>query len=88
MESDNDSIRRKINNSNEYTSKKSKSNKNKNKIKIRKFIKNNLYLNDFNYYIKNTIKMNKFREEKYNDKKKKNKNISTNKYITKNVIFQ
>ena len=71
MESDNDSIRRKINNSNEYTSKKSKSNKNKNKIKIRKFIKNNLYLNDFNYYIKNTIKMNKFREEKYNDKKKK-----------------
>ena len=71
MESDNDSIRRKINNSNEYTSKKSKSNKNKNKIKIRKFIKNNLYLNDFNYYIKNTIKMNKFREEKYNDEKKK-----------------
>jgi len=71
MESDNDSIKRKSNNSNEHTPKKSKSNKNKNKIKIRKFIKNNLYLNDYNYYIKNTIKMNKFREEKYNEKKNK-----------------
>ena len=36
----------------------------KEKNKLLKFIKTNLYLNDNNYFIKNTIKMNKFREEK------------------------
>ena len=71
MESDNDSIKINNSHSNEHYSKKNKANKNKNKITIRKYIKNNLYLNDYNYYIKNAIKMNKFREEKYNDKKNK-----------------
>ena len=35
-----------------------------------KFVKTNLYLNDYNYYFKNNIKMNKWREEKLKEKKR------------------
>ena len=37
-----------------------------------KFVKTNLYLNDYNYYYRNAIKMNKIREEKLKEIKMKN----------------
>jgi len=67
MESDNSNRKIKNSYSNEKLNKKNKTEKKNNS----KFIKTNFYLNDCNYYIKNMIKMNKFREEKYKDKKKK-----------------
>ena len=41
----------------------------KNQNKYIKFIKTNLYLNEYNYYFKNAIKMNKLREEKIKEHK-------------------
>jgi hypothetical protein len=43
----------------------------KNQNKYIKFIKTNLYLNEYNYYFKNAIKMNKLREEKIKEHKQK-----------------
>ena len=61
-----------------------------------KFIKTNLYLNEYNYYFKNAIKMNKIREEKFKEQKLKTdilrkqnilpKMLYCNKFLNNNII--
>ena len=52
-----------------------------------KFVKTNLYLNDYNYYFRNAIKMNKIREEKIKEIKKKNENERKNNILPKMLYF-
>ena len=62
--------------SNKNSSRKEK----KKEKKYNRFIKTNLYLNEYNYFFKNAIKMNKLREEKYKENKIKTENaLKTNK---------
>lgn len=72
---------RKIKNS--YSNEKLNKSKKTEKKNYSKFIKTNLYLNDCNYYIKNVIKMNKFREEQYKDNKKKTQHFQQNNILPK-----
>ena len=52
-----------------------------------KYIKTNLYLNDYNYYFKNAIKMNKLREEKIKENKIKNENARKINILPKMLYF-
>ena len=79
MESDINNRKIKNSHSNEKLNKKKK----EEKKNYSKFIKTNLYLNDCNYYIKNMIKMSKFREEKYKDNKKKTQLFLQNNILPK-----
>ena len=57
------------------------------KKKDKKYIKTNLYLNDYNFFIKNNIKMNKFREEIYKDNKKKEDKFKKENILPKILYF-
>ena len=83
MESNVDYNKIKNDDSNERVEK----NNRKEKNKLLKFIKTNLYLNDNNYFIKNTIKMNKFREEKYKNHKNRVKTFQQNNTLPKMLYF-
>ena len=68
---------------------------NKNINQYIRFIKTNLYLNEYNYFFKNAIKMNKIREEKFKEYKLKTeiarknnklpKMLYSNKYLNNEV---
>ena len=70
METDINNNKLKNNNSPQNKDKKSPKKKEKKvKNKYLKIIKTNLYLNEYNYYFKNAIKMNKLREQKIKELK-------------------
>jgi len=52
-----------------------------------KFVKTNLYLNDYNYYYRNAIKMNKIREEKIKEIKMKNETERKKNLLPKMLYF-
>ena len=53
----------------------------------KKYVKTNLYLNEYNYYFKNAIKMNKIREEKFKEYKLKIENARKNNILPKMLYF-
>ena len=55
--------------------------------KYKKYVKTNLYLNEYNYYFKNAIKMNKIREEKFKEYKLKIENARKNNILPKMLYF-
>ena len=52
-----------------------------------KFVKTNLYLNDYNYYYRNAIKMNKIREQKIKEIKMKNESERRKNLLPKMLYF-
>ena len=52
-----------------------------------KFIKTNLYLNEYNYFFKNAIKMNKLREEKIKEYKQNSEMTRKNNILPKMLYF-
>ena len=75
------------NNSQELVNRKSPKKESKSEMKQFKYIKTNLYLNEYNYYFKNAIKMNKLREEKYKENKIKTENDRKNNVLPKMLYF-
>ena len=59
----------------------------RNSNKFIKFIKTNLYLNEYNYYFKNAIKMNKLREEKFKEYKLKTEKERKKDILPKMLYF-
>ena len=55
--------------------------------KYKKYVKTNLYLNEYNYYFKNAIKMNKIREEKFKEYKLKIEKARKNNILPKMLYF-
>ena len=53
----------------------------------KKYVKTNLYLNEYNYYFKNAIKMNKIREEKFKEYKLKIEKARKNNILPKMLYF-
>ena len=87
METDSNHNIIKNNNSNEIIDKNKSRKDKKNQNKYIKFIKTNLYLNDYNYFFKNAIKMNKLREEKYKENKIKTENARKSNILPKMLYF-
>ena len=71
METDKNNNKLKINNSSQVKEKVNSRIEKKNTGRFMKLVNTNLYLNEYNYYFKNIIKMNKIRQEKIRENKKK-----------------
>ena len=69
------------------SSKNSSRKEKKKEKKYNRFIKTNLYLNEYNYFFKNAIKMNKLREEKYKENKIKTENALKANKLPKMLYF-
>ena len=87
METDKNNSKLNINNSSKIKEKTNTKREKKIPNKYIKFIKTNLYLNEYNYYFKNAIKMNKIRQEKINEKKKNTEIAQKNNILPKMLYF-
>jgi len=88
METDINNNKLKNNNSPQNKDKKSPKKKEKKvKNKYLKIIKTNLYLNEYNYYFKNAIKMNKIREKIFKEHKQKTEIARKNNKLPKMLYF-
>jgi len=87
METDINNNKLKNNNSPQNKAQKSPKKEKKSPYKYIKFIKTNLYLNEYNYYFKNAIKMNKIREEKFKEYKQKTEIARKNNKLPKILYF-
>ena len=87
MEKDKNNIKIKNDNSPHYKVQKRSKKENKNINKYVRFIKTNLYLNDYNYYFKNAIKMNKIRQQKFKEYKLKTEIAQKNNKLPKMLYF-
>ena len=77
----------KLKNNNSSSLQKSQKNEKRSPNKYIKFIKTNLYLNEYNYYFKNAIKMNKLREEKIKEHKQNSEITRKNNILPKMLYF-
>ena len=86
MEKETDNNKSKMSNSLEKEGKNLLKEKSKSNTNF-KFVKTNLYLNDYNYYYRNAIKMNKIREEKIKEIKMKNETERKKNLLPKMLYF-
>ena len=87
METDKNNSKLNINNSSKKKEKTNTKREKKIPNKYIKFIKTNLYLNEYNYYFKNAIKMNKIRQEKIKENKKKAEIAQKSNILPKMLYF-